>query len=640
MRPPVLLYAVLLSASALQAGLVRLEIQERAPVLQGRSFGPAGAYERIKAKALFAIDPTVAANAGIVDLRYAPRNKDGLVEFSADVDILRPANPARGNHTLLFEPPNRGSRGILAMFDHAKAGDPVEPEQFGDGFLLQQGYTIVWVGWQTDVPPVLTHLRLYAPVAKGQKGLVRSEHTPDTATDLIPLGDANHKPFLVDRSSPVEVTVRDGPEGTRQALPASDWSLVDDRGGAIRLKSPATPGRIYEIVYTSSDPPIAALGAAAVRDTIEYLKRDDHQSAIAFGISQSAMFLRGFLYEGFNKGEQGHRIFDGVFAHVGGGRRTTFQRFVQMSRTAGPLRNGSLSTTEEFPYTDLDQRDPFTGRVDGILHRARAGDVVPKIFYTNSAYEYWGSGGSLIHTTPDGKHDVAPPPTTRIYFLAGGQHGPAAFPPSRGRGQNTPNFNDYRWAMRALLCDLQDWVTKAKEPPPSAYPRISDGTAVSLTDLHFPSIPDVRLPTRTHMPAALDFGPDFRKEGIASVEPPRVIGHYQPRVPQVGKDGNDIAGVRMPEIACPVASWTGWNLRSDAIGASDYLLTNTGSFIPLPASYTASFKTSADYAACVKREGNKLTERRLLLAPDVQAVVDAAVQHWNWMRPPQASSLN
>ncbi|MDZ4799286.1 MAG: alpha/beta hydrolase domain-containing protein [Bryobacteraceae bacterium] len=617
MRCPIVAVLVCCAASA---AVVRLDIIDRSPVLDGRAFGKAGAYERLKGKALLAVDPKLAANQRIVDLKLAPRNAEGLVEFSTDIFILRPVDVSKGNGTVLFEVPNRGGKGMLAMFNRAQgSADPGKAEHFGDALLLNEGYTLVWIGWQTDVPAGADRMRLYAPVAAGVKGLVRAEHTPDRAVDLIPLGDASHTPYAVDSSAPVKVTVRDGVDGERKVLAASEWTLEKD---AIRLHAPATPGRIYEVIYASSDPPVVGLGAAAIRDVIAHLKRE-HKYAIGFGTSQSAMLLRGYLYEGFNKGEDGRQVFDGIFAHVAGARRATFHRFVQHSRTAGPLRNGSLSPTEQFPFADLDQKDHVTGRVDGILQRARAAKVMPKVFYTNSAYEYWGSGASLVHTTTDGKRDLPLAPTTRMYLFAGGQHGPAAFPPSRGRGQNLANFNDYRWAMRALLGHLQAWVSEGKTPPPASYPRITDGTLTALQGYRFPALPEVALPVKTHQPAVLDFGKDYLRAGVVTTEPPRVVNQYAPLVPQAGKDGNDVAGVRMPEVSCSLGVFTGWNLRNASAGASDTLLANTGSYIPLAT-------VAGDYSGCASREARALADHGLLLPEDVTAVADLAVRHREW----------
>ena len=509
---PALALFTLAGAFSPSAALLHIDVQERSPVLGGRSFGSTGPYEHIKGKARFAVDPRNARNRDIVDIRFAPRNKKGLVEFSADVDILRPVDVAKGNHTVLFEVVNRGSRRMLATFNRARGSqNPSTPEQFGDGMLMKQGYTLVWLGWQADVPRRDGFMRLYAPAAVGQKGLVRAEHTPERPVTAIPLGDSNHVPYPVVESEPVTVTVRDEIEGSRETIPQSDWTL--DRAGFIRLHYPATPGRIYEVIYTSKDPLVAGLGLAAIRDLIASLK-PEHEYALGFGISQSAMLLRALVYEGFNQDEAGGRVFDGILAHVAGGRRSTLQRFTQPSRTAGPLRNASLSPTEEFPYADLEQVNHLSGCKDGILNKARAAGVVPKIFYTNSAYEYWGSGGSLVHTTTDGKRDMTLPPTTRLYVFAGGQHGPSAFPPQGGRGQNLPNFNDYAWSLRALLTSLQRWVADGVIPPPSVYPKIEDGTLVALDQYNFPKVVGLILPRKIHTPALLDFGSEYEGAGV------------------------------------------------------------------------------------------------------------------------------
>jgi hypothetical protein len=340
------------------------------------------------------------------------------------------------------------------------------------------------------------------------------------------------------------------------------------------------------------------------------------------------MVLRGFLYEGFNQDENGRRVFDGIFAHVAGGRRSTFQRFTQPSRTAGPLRNASLSPTEQFPYSDVDQLNPYTGIRDGVLKQARAADVVPKIIYTNSSYEYWGSAASLLHTTPDGTEDAPLPATTRMYLFTGGQHGPAAFPPVRGRGRNLPNFNNYQWPMRRLLLDLREWAASGKEPPSSIYPSIQQRTLVPLSAYRFPAVPGVDVPTRIHTPHQLDF----------STEPPRIGKAFGVLVPQADADGNDIAGIRVPEIECPIGSYTGWNLRSAAIGAPEQLLGNTGSWIPFARTpgndprraIVERYASESEYAACIERSAKRLVDRGLLLPNDVPEIAKAAAQHWKW----------
>ena len=625
---------------AAQAAVVEFKIENRSEVAGGRSFGAVGPYERVTGKVRFAIDPKRALNSRIVDIGRARTNPDGLVEFTADVYLLRPVELARGNRTVLFEVVNRGKKGMLGMFNRSReSNEPVSVEHLGDAFLMREGYTLLWIGWQHDVPQSNALMRIYAPTAYGVDGLVRAEFTAPAGTTIIPLGDVGHVPYPVADIQSMSVTVRHDLNGSRTTLARDQWKLED---GRIVLSEPSRTAGIYEAIYRSSDPPVAGVGLAAIRDVVSYVKRD-HKYAIGFGISQSAMVLRALLYEGFNQDESGKQVFDGVFAHVAGARRSTFQRFTQPSRTAGPLRNASFSTTEQFPYSDATLRDSATGARDGVLARALTAGVVPKIFYSNSTYEYWGSGASLVHTTPDGTADVPLPASTRLYVFAGGQHGPAAFPPKSNGGQHLPNFNDYRWTMRALLKRLHAWVTLNQAPPDSIYPTISAGTLVGLKQYAFPAIPGVAVPQRPHTPVALDFGPKYPTAGVITQEPPRLGQPYRTLVPQADSDGNDLGGVRMPEIDCAIGTFTGWNLRQPKIGFDTYLLGNTGSYIPFArtAAERATtgdprralgerYRDQSEYAACVDARSDKLIAAGLLLPEDKGPIRERAVRHWEW----------
>lgn len=640
------------------AALLRIEVNERSDVLNGRAFGRAGAYERLIGRTYFALDPKHPLNSRITDIERAPRHAGGLVDFSADLYVLKPRDPARGNGVVLYEPPNRGRKNLLSMFQRARdSQDPRREEEFGDGMLLADGYTIVWLGWQHDVPGRDHLLRLHAPVAAGVTGLVRSEFTPDRKTRRIPLGDSGHIAYPVVRIE--QLTVRDAIASARRILPRSDWRI---EGTEIVLKNEAQPGKIYEAVYTAKDPAVAGVGLAAIRDLISFLKYGGNnvtplgdqrrflRHALGFGVSQSAMLLKALIYAGFNQDERNRQVFDGILAHVAGGRRSTFERFVQPSRTAGPLRNASFTPTDQFPYSDVEQHDPELGRSDGVLARARGAGKVPKIFYTNSSYEYWGASSSLIHTTVDGKDDAPLPATTRVYVFAGGQHGPARFPPQPGRGQNLPNPNNYRWVLRALLPGLQRWVAGAEEPPASQYPFVKTGTLVGVAQLRFPAIPGVAVPRHTHLPYRLYFGPHFHSKGVANIQPPRIGSAYGIRVPQVDGDGNDIPGIRMPQVAVPLATYTGWNLRNPAIGASTELLGSTGSYIPFPrtiaqrivqkdprASIEERYSSRDEYLARIRRHAENLARERYLLERDVLELVKEAADHWDWIMSTDAS---
>ncbi|MDQ6708824.1 MAG: alpha/beta hydrolase domain-containing protein [Acidobacteriota bacterium] len=643
------LFACLAIAAALApAALQRIELSERSDVLAGRAFGNSGPYERLVGKAFFAIDPKNPANQIISDIGKAPRNEDGLVEFSSDLYVLKPRDPAKGNGSALFEVSNRGNKGMLAMYNRGPASlDPRAAEHFGDNFLLDQGYTLVWLGWQFDVPRKDGLLRLYAPAIEGLTGLVRAEFVPDAKTSLMPLSDRNHLTYPVVK--PGELTVRDHIDSPRRTIPADEWKVVN--GTEIASAGSFEPGKIYEFAYTSKDPVLVGAGPAAVRDFISFLKYgaandtvlNDQKRFIkrsyGFGVSQSGRFLRKFLYDGFNADEQKRKVFDGVLAHVAGAGRGSFNhRFAQPSRDGHPFMN-MLYPTDMFPFTDLDETDPETGTTDGLLDHAVE---IPKIFYTNSSYEYWGRAASLTHMSPDAKKDAPLPDSTRIYFFAGGQHGPAAFPPPQHHTQNASDPDDYRWNMRALLVAMDTWVKEGTPPPVSQYPKVGDDKLVALGAIQFPKIPGVAFPSRPQRAWHSDFGPEFQKERVVTIDPPKVGKPFAIMLPQVDRDGNDLGGIRMPEVAVPLATYTGWNLRSPEIGAPDELFSMQGSFIPFPKtkaererkhdprlSIAERYASRQEYLAKVSAAANDLVKNGYLLDRDVPKVIERSALEWD-----------
>jgi hypothetical protein len=630
----------LLCTSLSFAGVTRIDVIQRSDVLDGSPIGATGPYERIVAKAYFAADPKLGPNRIIADIDLAPRNAEGKVEYSADLYILKPRDTAKGNGTVLLEISNRGGKGMLNMFDLASGSrDPRTPADFGDNFLLQQGFTLVWIGWEFDVPPVPDMLRLYAPIAtdhgKPITGLVRSEWSGDERVTTIPLGDRTLLGYPVaDPNDPAnQMYVRDTVLGERKTIPRKDWTFSDPTH--VTMQSGFEPGRIYEVVYKGKDPVLVGLGSAAVRDIVSFLKYggaetplSDHQKflkrAIGFGVSQSGRFLRTYLYDGFNEDEQGRRVFDGVWAHVAGAGRGNFNyRFAQPSRDGHPFLNVQYAV-------DL---PPFTDN-DGLLARAVQAKVVPRIFYSNGSYEYWGRAASLIHTTLDGKQDAPPAKDTRIYFFAGAQHGAGSIPPRKVEAQNLSNTNDYRTGMRALLIAMQAWLKDDKEPPPSKYPQVGRDQLVSLGAFAFPKLEGVNLPRRKREAYQLDF----------AVEPPKVGRNFPTLIPQVDVDGNETSGIRMPEIAVPLASYAGWNLRSSKIGAPEELYSMVGSWIPFAVNETerenrkdprlsieSRYKSKRDYLEKITAAAQVLVKTGYLLDQDVPKVRDRAAKEWDYV---------
>src|SRR5256885_2498661 len=658
------------AASATDAHVTRVQILSRDDVQGGRAFGLAGAYEKMVGRVYLAVSPESVHNRQIVDLDKAPRNAQGEVEFSADLYLYKPKDRNKGNGAVLFEVSNRGGRGILRLADGGNSSDA--NGEFGDGFLLREGYTIAWLGWQFDLAEEGQRVRLSAPVAhdaggKEIRGLVRSDFTPSQKVDDMPLGHillgpSGGKSYPADDPASTKnvLTVRDAPEGQRQSIPRSQWSFAHSVDGKltadahyIHLDGGFLLGKIYEVVYEAKDPAVVGVGLAAVRDFLSYLKYDPQATApvrrvYAVGISQSGRFLRHFLYQDFNADEQGRQVMDGVIAHVAGAGRGSFNhRFAQPSRDGQPM-SSIFFPTDLVPYTDLPENDPETGVTAGLLDAAGRSHTAPKIFFTNTSYEYWGRAASLIHTSADGLKDAAPGENTRIYFLAGLQHFSAAFPPAKATAgapeltaQQRHNPNPIQWFWRALITDMDQWVKDGKEPPPSVYPKIADSTLVPLSKWKFPKIPGVNMPHEVNLAYHLDFGPQW-KSGIISNEPPKVGKAFAVLVPQTDGDGNDLGGVRLPELQAPLAAYTGWNLRDPSIGAPDLRLSFLGSFIPFARnasereksgdprpSVAERYVSREEYMGKFAEAAMNLIKERFLLREDLTAVLERGRREWN-----------
>ena len=648
---------VLVSWSPGAAEVVRIEVRSRADVAGGKAFGATGPYEKLAGRIYFEVDPSLSPNKIITDIDKAPRNARGRVEFSSDFFLLKPKQIERGNGTVLYEVSNRGGKGMLAFYNQATGGlDPSTDAQMGDGFLMTQGFTLLWVGWQFDPPHREGLVRVYPPIAtengKPIVGVVRSEVIVAKVAFDASLADRDHIAYTVaNPNDPANtLSVRDSVEGPRRFIPKSEWKLD---GGRVYLTGGFQPSKIYEVVYKAQDPPVPGVGAAAIRDVVSHLKYASAEEltipagsirrAIGFGVSQSGRFLRTYLYYGFNEDEQHRKVFDGVMAHVAGGGRGSFNlRFSQPSRDGHPFLN-KFYPTDIFPFTDTVQTDPQTGEKDGLLLRVKP-EFTPKIFYTNSSYEYWGRAASLIHTAIDGRTDAPVPDTTRIYVFAGGQHGPAPFPPRRSIGQQPNNPNDYRWSMRALLVAMNKWITDDVAPPASRHPRIEDKTLVQTDALKFPSIADVGKPAEPHKAYRVFYGLDFASKGIISIEPPETNAAFPILVPQVDNDGNELGGLKMPEVSVPLATYTGWNLFNAESGPPSLLSSMQGSYIAFPRtradrerskdprmSIEERYQSREGYLARVTAAAQELVKGRYLLDEDVPKIVKRADEHWSYL---------
>ena len=645
--------------------LKQLTVTSRAIVLEGKPFGEAGAYEQIYGSATFAVDPAHTLNRGVVDIDRAPVNDKGLVECRADVWILKPADVGRGNGNLLYHVVNRGRKGVLATYNLAESSNrPHTAGHFGDGFLLEQGYTIGACAWQADVPPSapdapdLMTLDVPVPTHGGHPitGPVGCEILVDGPTELHSLGSRYHLPYEVAEGTEAAavLTVRERPYEDPEPVDRGAWSFdrLPDGRPAIRFPSGFTPGLIYHLVYTGRDPRVMGLGFVTTRDFVSHLKYGGEsvadpdlclERAYAFGSSQSGRFLRHLLYEGYNEDECGRQVLDGVVANVAGGAMGSFNhRFAQPSRHAS-AHFDVFYPTEQFPFTDSPQDDPLTGRSAGLLGRCEASGMVPKVFYTNTSTEYWNRSASLGHTDVEGGADVDVHPSVRIYHFAGAQHGPAGLPD--GPNELPGNPVDTHLPHRALLVALDEWVREGREPPDSAHGRIADGTLVPHDRLRaaWPLHQVLSFPELPRDPRRLDHGPRWA-EGIIDFEPPEAGQPYALLLPAVDEDGNETAGIRLPEVAVPLGTFTGWRLRPAAAGAAWAIVGLSGSWLPLSRSEREDgeasdprppvgrrYRDAEDYVARCVAVAEGLVEGRVLLARDLDRVAQRARRMYEWV---------
>jgi hypothetical protein len=612
--------------------VVRLDVTSR-PLAGGRAFGEIGAYEELSGEASFSVDPLAAANAVVTDLELAPRDGDGRVGFSADVRILRPLDGHAGNRGIFLDVVNRGSSIFARMLEPGPMGPGT---QLTEGWLLQRGYTVVSCGWQHDVPRGGGWFGLTAPHAvvngKPLTGRVTTAKQIDQpATLLGPFdGTAPERgyPALDVHEPGATLGVRDDPGGPGEVIPRERWQFVDPH----HVSYPAgfALGKTYELTYTAVGAPITGAGFLATRDVLSFLRfasaaagnpcAAQIEFALAMGGSQTGRFLRQMLYLGLCEDEQGRLVLDGLLAIAAGARLTEANR-----RFGQPSAQGPMSAV--FPFTDAVQTDPLSGQRDGLLRRAREHGNVPRIMHINTSSEYCSSAAithvsaALSHLSADGTADAELPPEVRVYHCAGTQHAPSPLPlgPSdvpAGQGVYYANTIDYKPFVRAAVDNLYAWVRLRTEPPASCYPRLDDTTLIprDVVREHLPNLPGPALPAA--------FAPHLW--------------------PAIDTDANEVAGLRLPDVSVPLATYTGWNPRRPDTGGPHLLVRATGSTIPFARtrqerlarrdprpSIQERYASRDVYLERVRGAALALVEARYLLAADVETLVEASAQRYD-----------
>ena len=662
---------------------IQLHIEARESFADGMVFADSGPYERLWGRVEFALDPSSARYDQVVDIEHAPRRADGTVEFSTDIYILKPVELARGNGRLIYEVNNRGTKLLLQFLnDGLQHEQPASEAHGGNGFLMRRGYTVVWSGWQGDVLGLEGRLSMQLPVAtrdgKAITGVVRTEFAPGyegTGYALnqnfgnregifsIPLSGnaytASYETTSLDTSK-ASLTVREYETDPRLPIPPQEWKFarLDDAGSVVESKTDCLlpdgfkRGWIYELMYSATNPVVMGLGFTGVRDLIDWLRHDKLdvagnpnplresevgiEKAYAWGCSQSARFLREFVYRGYNEDRAGNAVFEGVCPFVSGAGRVALNyRFAQPGRY--PRQHfDHLFPSDQFPFAYPVIFDPLTGKNDGILQRPSSD---PFVLHTQSASEYWQRRGSLVHTDVMGE-DLEDHEKARVYLFASAEHAPDPLQVPRDELARYPtNPLNVGALLRAMQDNLDDWVSRGVVPPDSRVPRREDATAVSGEQVRasFPVVPEVdTLPSPNRL-FVQDHGEDF-EAGLFSLEPPTEDQEreYAVLVPSVDQDGNDIPGIRGPGLAVPFATYTGWNFRR--LGEAEHSMAAVyGSYLAFPAteseraenkdsrvSLETRYPNLDEYVARVTEAARGLVEQRLLLEEDAERFIALA----------------
>jgi len=633
------------------AAVDHIEVIDRKPYQDGKVFPGVGTYEVIHGRAWFKLDPGNKANARIVDLRYAPRDSEGRVEFSTEFVLLRPTKAV--DSTLLYDVNNRGGQvsGILNL-----AIDPTKTPPFVDtGFLQRNGFTVLASAWQWDIKPEGPDdhpLVFTPPIATDHgrviTGKVANEFTVDKPSDTASFTgiDGRAYPVAVKDDPLAVLTVRARPGDPRVPVQRSLWGFVpatDSHASTqLRMQDGFKPGLIYELTYIARDPYIVGTGIAGIRDLLSWFRAHPFagapapQRVLLFGASQTGRLIEQMLYDGFALDEQQKLVFDGALSLVGGSGRGSFNH-----RFAFPTRAASLVLdrdypTDLFPFTTGEEHDSITQQTGSLLARARdANGKSPKLFFVNKSTEFWGRSASLLQTLPDGSADVTTDPNTRLYLLTGMQH--LLTPdPTRGSTVNCSDPIDDIPSLRALLTDLDRWVRNEGTPPASAYPTLAGGMLVSATRYRqlFPKGIGLTPPDKPFVPDRMDFGPRFASQGIVDRLPPARDQPYTVLVPAPDKDGTDSTGLRPVEVQVPLGTYTGWNQRSAASGLGWALDRFEGSFQPFARteaerksagdprpSLEVRYASRAAFIEKTRSAANKAVAAHELLAEDVDDVV-------------------
>jgi Alpha/beta hydrolase domain len=613
---------------------------KESPTFGGYSWPGVGQYEKIVGKAFGELDPKDPKNAVIVDLQLAPKNANGKVEYSFDFYLLKPIDLSKGNHKMVYEPPNRGRKTITALNRGVGGKDPgsVKDEALlANSFLMPQGYSISFSGWDasagTNSADFNTTITL--PIARNADGSLITGPAYEYIVNSKASYALTYPAATLDQSK-AKLTHRVHLNDMPETVPASGWQFSAD-GTSIGLLPAGTEfvkNDIYEFSYTAKDPTVNGIGFAAVRDWnawLRYETKDDSgtPNPLAGDItriytevsSQPGRLLNDFRYLGFNQAENGKQVFDGMMQWIAAGDGISMNYRWSQPRRTERNRQDHLYVEGRFPFANVMSKDPITGKTDSRYAKCELTHTCPYAMEIFSANEYWVKAASLMTTDPTGTKDLPDSPFTRIYFMSSMQHGTGR-DTVKGACQQFQNPLDSQAVQRALFTAMDKWVTAGTQPPPSQYPKLADGTLVKpeQNSTGFPQIPGVSYTGLKTTRYLLNYEPNFYKTGIPTVNPPVFTAPYQDNpangpiypsfVPKTDKDGNDVAGVRLPEVQVPLATYTGWALRAGPQSPDG--CEGSGQYIPFARTKAGRIASGDPRLSVEERYGNMETYSSML----------------------------
>jgi hypothetical protein len=589
-------------ATATQARVTKIVVDTQvSPAFNGASFGSAGPYETLAGRAFGELDPNDPHNAIVQDIKLAPRNARGMVEYTASFQLVKPIDMSRSSRLMWHDVPNRSGRVTIGPLERATGDVGLSSGWQGDssGQTVpgpNNDYVIVPVARNPDGSPITGRIMariLNAAGKNSQPMIIHSNPVPYRPVSL----DTNQASLTTHASETI-----DGVIGASADIASTDWAFAKCSAEnpfpgtpdptQICLRNGFDPKLLYQVVFTAKDPAVLGIGFAAFRDVASFFRnaaQDDAGTpnpvasgvswAITRGRSQSGNFIRGLLHLGFNQDEAGRQVYDGAWPIIAGRRIALNIRFAMPDGVLKLYEPGSEGPQWWTPWPDPVRGLPAAG----ILDRCSASHTCPKIIEHFGSAEVWG-----LKLTPEwvgtaGDADIPPADNVRRYYIPGTQHGggkggfstvalapPACPSTGYGQGSLADNPVPHTETVNAIGAHFRDWVMKGVAPPPSRYPNLAAGTLVEPTNtaMGFPALPGLPAATPTGLvnPSLdYDFGPDFNYmdgSGVQTVVPPGIKHVIAMKVPKVDADGNEQGGVPVVLRDAPLGTYLGWNITA------------------------------------------------------------------------------